>query len=142
MSTRVTYAAKTLAQQILEHWPDAIVTNGGEPDGLGVLRQLEVARPEAEEIMAVLLPIAEHDSRLRTLELPDDGPLTITFSSATVADRRGRFPLREVLKVQKASEADETGAQSDEQGEDGPKVADEPKKRSAAKKAASGKGDA
>lgn len=142
MSTRVTYAAKTLAQQILEHWPDAIVTNGGEPDGLGVLRQLEVARPEAEEIMAVLLPIAEHDSRLRTLELPVDGSLIITFSSATVADRRDRFPIREVLKVQKASEADETGAQSDEQVEDGPKVADGPKKRSAAKKAASGKGDA
>lgn len=132
--TRPTRAAKVLAQQILEHWEDAAVAFVGEPDGLGVIRALQVEEPVAEPLFNALMPIAELDRRITSLELKDDGPLVINFATDRHADIADKFPLAQVLRVQNPPQTDEEPPQEPEQPKAGAKSTKTAKKASAAKK--------
>lgn len=134
-STRVTRAAKVLAQQILEHWEDAQITNGTEPDGLNVIRTLVVAEPVGAPLGDVLVAILPHDRRIQDLDLdPETGDLTIEFAPTRHADDSTPFPIAEVLRVQGAAEAPKNGAQGDEGSPEAPKSTKGAKKAAAPKK--------
>lgn len=138
--TRTTFSARTLAQQILQRWPDAKITNPDEPDGLGIHRQLQIEQPEAVEIFDVLVPIAQHDRRILTLDLRDGGPLTVTFSSdSKVVDVHTKFPIDEVAEIQKGDEAGEVAASGPDSPAADPESAKPAKRATAAKKASASK---
>lgn len=97
--TRETYAARQLTKQVRERDDDAYVTVGSTTDGLGVHRQVRYDDATAAWLAPLLDVIATLDKRITDHTVNDDGTLTVTFASGTIADDRTPFPLDDVQAV-------------------------------------------
>lgn len=94
--TRNPYAAASLLAEVQEQHSKATAEPVGDPDGLGVHRTFKFDKTSSKTLVKVLPEIK--DTRIASFE-EKEGHVLVTFSSGTVADRRGRFALAEARTV-------------------------------------------
>jgi hypothetical protein len=95
--SRETYAAKQLTQQVRERFPDADAT-AGEPDGIGVRREVTYDKETSDWLAPLLDAIVPLDQRIDDYVVNND-ELTVTFTTSNAADDRTPFPLDDVEAV-------------------------------------------
>lgn len=106
--TRLTWAGKTLIQQVGDVRPDA-TTETGEPDGLGVIREITFDRATGKW----LKPFVDTDPRITSAVLGRTGGLVLTFQPGPIADQRDPFPIPAIVDdalIEVASEKDDESA--------------------------------
>jgi hypothetical protein len=89
---RLPHAGKTLIRQVGEFRPDA-ESNTGEPDGLGVIREITFDR----ETGKLIQPLIKDDPRIASAVLGRKGGLVVTFVSGIAADDRSACDIPAVL---------------------------------------------
>lgn len=94
--TRNPYAADDFLSEVREQHAKASAEPVGDPDGLGVYRTFKFDKTSSKTLLKVLPEIS--DERIESFE-EKTGHALITFTSHTVADRRGRFALAEARTV-------------------------------------------
>lgn len=94
--SRNPYAANDFLAELREQFAKATAEPVGDPDGLGVYRTFKFDKTSSKTLSRVLEEIV--DERIDSFE-ESEGHVYVTFTSRTVADRRGRFALAEARTV-------------------------------------------
>lgn len=98
--SRLTYAARTLMRQIGDKRNYDV--KFGEPDGLGVVRDIRFDK-RTSKWLAPLLEAIE-DPRIAEANVTEAGYLHVTFVAGPQADDRRKFPLDDAATVRSSQE--------------------------------------
>lgn len=111
---RLPHAAKTLIAEAAQLRPEAETTTG-EPDGLGVIREVTFDRTTGKLIQ----PLIKDDPRIVSAVLGRKGGLVVTFVAGIAADDRTSFGLPSMLDDATEQAIAEVGGAADETSESG-----------------------
>lgn len=109
---RLVYAAQQLIDQIVELYPDVVVTSVQEPDGFDALRKIRFELPQTEELGNLIASL--DDQRISGLHTDKDS-LTVEFVSTIKADSKTAYLLSEAQLVAQHKEEHDVEAEAEDQ---------------------------